>query len=186
MKNTSHRPHPSIIALCILGLGTLLVIAWNPTSQSFNGNQFSNPQFTINVKDGAPFTNTTIWTSLTVNSTNPGSFFGGAVVATNGFEMPSNAIPALVLTAGKAYFTNMLANFVLASFAGVPADQVWSIYLLATNGSGGNLTVTGPNGAVAAGQGKPPVFTVTNGNWAEFQFNGWGQVLTNMNWTPHY
>ena len=178
--------HKTIAALCVLALIALFCMAFVVQSFNYNSNQFNATAPYMSISDGAPFTNTTIWTSLTVNSTNPGSFFGGAVVATNGFEMPSNAIPALVLTAGKAYFTNMLANFVLASFAGVPADQVWSIYLLATNGSGGNLTITGPNGAVAAGQGKPPVFTVTNGNWAEFQFNGWGQVLTNMNWTPHY
>lgn len=179
------KTYKTIALGCLVGV-MLLTTAFFIQSFNYNTNQFTVNAPYLSIANGAPFTNSVIWTSLTVNSTNPGSFFGGAIVATNGFEMPSNAIPAQVLTAGMAYFTNMTGNVVLASFAGVPADQVWSIYLVATNGSGGNLTVTGPNGSVGVGQGKPPVVTVTNGNWAEFQFNGFGQVLTNMNWTPHY
>lgn len=176
----------TVCAFALVGVFVTLLVAWNPSSQSFNNGQFSAPQFTVSIKDGVLITNPVAYTSFTVNGTNANSYFGGAVVATNGFMMPTNPIPALVLTAGKAYGTNLSADITLASFAGVPSDLVWSIYLLATNSSGSDWKITFPSGCIGAGQGKPPVITVTNKQMAEFQINGWGQFVTNVNWSPHY
>lgn len=178
----------TIAALCTLAIGSLLAMAFVVQSFNFNSNQFTAVAPYMNLANGLLITNPAAWTSFTVNSTNANSGFGGSVTATNGFQEPIafNNIPALVMSAGGSYHTNLAGNATLASFAGVPSGTTWSIYLIATNNSGGNLTLTFPNGCVAAGQGKPPVFTVTNNAWAEFQVNGYGQAVSNVNWSPHF
>jgi len=106
--------------------------------------------------------------------------------STNGFFCGTNAM-SLTLTAGKAYMTNLTANITLTAFAGVPNNLLWSIYLYATNNnSGADRTITFPNGCRGLGGATlPPVYYVTNNACAEFQVTGYGNTVTNVNWSPH-
>jgi hypothetical protein len=118
------------------------------------------------------------------NLTASGSYAG---VAAGGFFQQTNSAPgSLTLTAGSAYVTNLTANVTLTAFASVPNNLLWSIYLWATNNSGGDKTITFPSGTKGQpGQAVPPVYYVTNNAGAEFQINGWGNTVTNVNWSPH-
>ncbi len=102
------------------------------------------------------------------------------------FFAPTNLATTTTLTAGLAYTTNLAGNVTLANFAGIPNNQLWSIYLLCTNSAAATYTVTFPGGCVGQGQGTPPVYYVTNATRAEFQINGWGTISTNINWSPHW
>jgi hypothetical protein len=129
-------------------------------------------------------TNLVVNGSVTVNASSPNSSFAGSVTATNGFQLTTNPIPALVLTAGLGYYTNLSQDITLAAFAGVPNNYVWSIYLMATNSSGSNWKITWPAGVGGSGWGNPPVITVTNKQSAQFQVNGYGNLATNVSWQP--
>jgi len=93
----------------------------------------------------------------------------------------------LRLTAGEARLADIAADTALPSFAGVPDNVPWSIYLIVRNSdSSRDFALTFPGGCRGAGNGTPPVYYVTNQQWAEFQINGYGRMLTNVNCFPHW
>ena len=117
-----------------------------------------------------------------VSLTNGANLFSGI------YFQDTNAALTTTLTAGLPYTTNMAGAVALANFAGIPNNKVWSIYLFATNTSGGNLTMTFPSGCkgmAGLGLAVPPVYYVTNGAYAIFQVHGWGNQVTNVSWEPH-
>lgn len=108
------------------------------------------------------------------------------IVATNGFLMTTNPIPAQVLSVGRSYMTNIAGDMTLGAFANVPNNYTWAIYLYVTNSSATDYKITFPNGTKCQGHGTPPVIYVTNKQEAAFQITGYGQLATNVNWSPYY
>lgn len=115
-----------------------------------------------------------------------GQFSGSGAGLTNvSLVLNTNAF-AGNMVAGAACLTNMSGNVTITGVSGSDPTRLWSAYLLCVNDSASTWTVAFPPSCTGQGQGSGPVYYITNGTTAEFQLNGFGNLYTNVNWSPHW
>lgn len=129
----------------------------------------------------APSVIVTNGASTAITVSNSFAANGGISIATNA----NNTGTALV---GYTLVTNATGNFTLAALTLPDTSSVWCFNIAVTNGSGADITITGPNGTKAAkqqGGSAPAVTYCTNLTWTEINVRALQGKFTNWNFTTH-
>lgn len=107
------------------------------------------------------------------------STLSGATLTNLTYQYTTNAIPALTLSWGRAYETNIAANWT-AVLAAPAATFYESIILMVTNSSASDFKVTMPSGVWGTpGSGTPPAYYCTNKMLTKIVIEHYGQQMTN-------
>ena len=139
-----------------------------------NGNNFTNGSLVVS-------------NGTSLYPTNGGIIIANSLAVADGSSLTNltlkyttNAIPALVLTFGKSYFTNISANITLGAFAGLDVNAYESCVLMVTNSSGTDYKVTFPAGVWGVpGSGTPPAYYCTNQMLTAIVTTHYGGRMTN-------
>lgn len=148
--------------------------AW-ADSQTANFATTNDNSFNVRASGGVQFKTS----GATVSSDGLWTGDGSGLTNLNYFYT-TNAIPGLVLSFKKSYFTNLTSDITLGSFANVSASGFESLVLMVTVPAGSDHKVTMPANVIGPpNSGVPPVFWCTNGQLTQIVVNHYAQQLTN-------
>lgn len=170
-------------------------------STNFSTNFYSSTSFITNLYFQGGKGNTLIITNnLNLDYVSPSQFIvsdasknlvstlNGSTLTNLTYRYTTNAIPALTLTFGKAYTTNLSADITISAINAQDLAAYETCVLSLTNSSGSDFKVTLPNGIRGTpGSGTPPVFYCTNKFSCDVLISHYGNQNTNawkIDWAP--
>lgn len=128
----------------------------------------------LNATNGVVATAGALKTGATINTAD------GSSLTNLTYRYTTNPIPALVLSWGKAYYTNLQADVTIA--LGTPDPYSYeSVVLFATNSTSTDHKITSPAGVWGTpGSGTPAVLYATNKMFTKFVWEHYAQINTNV------